>query len=133
MTQPVDHSSDLRSLIFGILADARALLSTELQLARRELSDSAAKAGSGLVLFGFAALVALVGLSALAVAAVLGVAALGVAYHWAALSVAIACLVLALLFALIGRSRLSTAALAPRRTLNQVKSDIDAVKEMARA
>lgn len=133
MTQPVDHSSDLRSLIVSILADARALLRAELQLARRELSDSAAKAGSGLMLFGFAVLVALVGLSALAVAAVLGVAALGVAYHWAALSVAIACLVLALLFALIGRSRLSTAVLAPRRTLNQVKSDIDAVKEMARA
>lgn len=129
MTRPVDHSSDLRSLIVSILADARALLRAELQLARLELSDSAAKAGSGLVLFGFAALVAFVGLSALAVAAVLGVAALGVAYHWAALSVAIACLVLAL----IGRSRLSTAALAPRRTLNQVKSDIDAVKEMARA
>lgn len=85
------------------------------------------------MLFGLAAVVALVGLNALAVAAVLGVAALGLAYHWAALIVAIACLALGLAFVLIGKSRLSTAALAPRRTLNQVKSDIDAVKEMARA
>lgn len=133
MTQPTQPTSDLRSLIAGILAEARALLHTELQLAQRELSDSAARAGSGLVLFGLAAVVALVGLNALAVAAVLGVAALGLAYHWAALIVAIACLALALAFVLIGKSRLSTAALAPRRTLNQVKSDIDAVKEMARA
>lgn len=133
MTQPTQPTSDLRSLIAGILAEARALLHTELQLAQRELSDSAARAGSGLVLFGLAAVVALVGLNALAVATVLGVAALGLAYHWAALIVAIACLALALAFVLIGKSRLSTAALAPRRTLNQVKSDIDAVKEMARA
>lgn len=133
MTQPTPPTSDLRSLIAGILAEARALLHTELQLAQRELSYSAARAGSGLVLFGLAAVVALVGLNALAVATVLGVAALGLAYHWAALIVAIACLALALAFVLIGKSRLSTAALAPRRTLNQVKSDIDAVKEMARA
>lgn len=133
MTQPTPPTSDLRSLIAGILAEARALLHTELQLAQRELSDSAARAGSGLVLFGLAAVVALVGLNALAVAAVIGVAALGLAYHWAALIVAIACLALGLAFVLIGKSRLSTAALAPRRTLNQVKSDIDAVKEMARA
>lgn len=133
MTQPTPPTSDLRSLIAGILAEARALLHTELQLAQRELSDSAARAGSGLVLFGLAAVVALVGLNALAVATVLGVAALGLAYHWAALIVAIACLALGLAFVLIGKSRLSTAALAPRRTLNQVKSDIDAVKEMARA
>lgn len=71
MTQPTPPTSDLRSLIAGILAEARALLHTELQLAQRELSDSAARAGSGLVLFGLAAVVALVGLNALAVAAVL--------------------------------------------------------------
>lgn len=132
MTQPIP-SNDLRGLIAGILSETRALLRAEVQLARRELSDSAARAGSGLLLFGLAALVALVGLCALAVAAVLGVAATGIALHWAALLVAIASLVIALLFAWIGRARLSSAALTPRRTVNQVKSDIKAVKEMARA
>ena len=133
MTQHTPTPSDLRSLLIDILTEARALLRTELRLARREMSDSAAKAGSGLILFGLAALVALVGFCAFGVAAVLGIAALGLAYHWAALGVAVASLLLALLLALIGKSRLSTAALAPKRTLNQVKSDIDAVKEMARA
>lgn len=133
MTQPTEHPGDLRSLIAGILTEARALLRTELQLARRELSDNAARAGSGLVLFALAALVALVGLGALATAAILGVAALGMAYHWAALIVAAVCLLAALAMALIGKARLSTATLAPKRTLKQVKSDIDAVKEMARA
>ena len=133
MTQTTPRPTDLRSLIGGILDEARLLLRAEVQLARRELSDSAVRAGTGLMLFGLAALIALVGLTALAVAAILGVAALGVAYHWAALIVAIACLTLALLFVFMGKSRLSSAALAPRRTLKQVKSDIDAVKEMARA
>ena len=132
MTQLSERPSDLRSLISGILTEARALLRTELQLARRELSENAARAGSGLILFALAALVALVGLGALATAAVLGIAALGLAYHWAALIVAGACLCVALTLALTGKARLSTATLAPKRTLNQVKSDIDAVKEMAR-
>lgn len=133
MTQPTPQPHDIRSLIGSILTEARALFRTELQLARRELSENASRAGGGLVLFVIAALVAFVGLSALAVAAVLGVAALGVPLPWAALVVAIAFLVIALIFALIGKSRISAASLAPKRTLKQVKSDIDAVKEMARA
>lgn len=133
MTQPNPGPGDLPGLIGSIVAEARALLRTELQLARRELSDSASRAGSGLVLFGLAALVAFVGLSALAVAAVLGVAALGVAEHWAALIVAVAFLVLALILALVGKSRLSATALAPKRALKQVKTDIDTIKEAARA
>lgn len=133
MTQTTPRPTDLSSLIGSILTEARALLRTEIKLARRELSDSAARAGSGLMLLGLAALIALVGLTALAAAAVLGVAALGVAYHWSALIVAIACLAVALVFVLLGRSRLSSTSLAPRRTMKQVKSDIHAVKEMARA
>jgi uncharacterized membrane protein YqjE len=133
VTQPTPQPDHIRSLIGRILTEARALFRTELQLARRELSENASRAGGGLVLFAIAALVAFVGLSALAVAAVLGVAALGVPLPWAALIVAIAFLVIALIFALIGKSRISAASLAPKRTLKQVKSDIDAVKEMARA
>ena len=133
MTHSNPGPGDLANLIGSIVAEARALLRTELQLARRELSDSASRAGSGLMLFGLAALVAFVGLSALAVAAVLGVAALGVAYHWAALIVAGGFLVIALILALIGKSHLSATALAPNRSLKQVKTDIDTIKEAARA
>lgn len=133
MTEPSRETTDLRSLIADILAEGRALMNAELQLAKRELSDNASRAGGGLILFGLAALVAFVGLSALAIAAVLGVAALGVALGWAALIVAIGFLAVALIFALIGKSRLTAASLTPRRTLKQVKTDIDAVKEMARA
>ncbi|GGC13993.1 hypothetical protein GCM10011363_33200 [Marivita lacus] len=133
MTQPNPGPGDLPSLIGSIVAEARALLRTELQLARRELSDSASRAGSGLLLFGLAALVAFVGLSALAVAAVLSVAALGVDHHWAALIVAVAFLVIALILALIGKSHLSATSLAPKRAIKQVKTDIDTIKEAARA
>lgn len=131
MTQTTPGPTDLPSLIAGILAEARALLHAEAQLARREVSDNLARAGRGLMLMVISVLVAFVGLSALAVAAILGVAALGIAYPWAALIVAIACLALALLLALIGRSRLSAASLAPNRTLRQVRSDIRTAKEMA--
>ena len=133
VNQTTPETQDMRSVISRLLTEARALLRTELKLAKRELSDSASRAGGGLALFVLAALVAFVGLTALAVAAVVGVTALGVALGWAALIVAIAFLAMALIFALIGKSRISTASLTPKRTLNQVKSDIDAVKEMARA
>ncbi|MFA8384676.1 MAG: phage holin family protein [Pelagibaca sp.] len=133
MTQPNPGPGDLPGLIGSIVAEARALLRTELQLARRELADSASRAGSGLMLFGLAALVAFVGLSALAVAAVLGAAAFGVAYHWAAVIVAGVFLAIALTLALMGKSRLSATSLAPKRAINQVKSDLDTIKEAARA
>ncbi|MCR9108869.1 phage holin family protein [Marivita sp. XM-24bin2] len=133
MTQRTKEPTDFRTMIAGIITEGRALLRTELQLARQELSDNAARAGGGLALFALALLVALVGLVALSVAAILGIAALGVAYHWAALIVAIACLAIALVFALIGKSRLSASALAPTRTMKQVKSDIEIIKEMSRA
>ncbi|OSQ44576.1 phage holin family protein [Marivita geojedonensis] len=133
MTDPTPQHPDWRALVVGILAEARALLRTELQLAKRELSDNASRAGGGLILFGLAALVAFVGLTALAVAAVLGVAALGLSLGWAALTAAVGFLAVALILALIGRSRLSAATLTPRRTLKQFKSDVHAVKEMSRA
>jgi VIT1/CCC1 family predicted Fe2+/Mn2+ transporter len=57
---------------------------------------------------------------------------MGLSIGWAALIVSIAFFALALLMALVGKSRLSSASLTPKRTINQVKSDIHAVKEMAR-
>lgn len=133
MTQPTEEHTNWRDLIGATVAEARALLRTELQLARRELSENAARAGGGLALFALAALIAFVGLVALAVAAVLGVAALGIDIAWAALIVAVGFLLVAMIFALIGKSRLSAASLTPKRTLNQFKSDVHVVKEIARA
>mgnify|MGYP000342005238 CR=1 FL=1 len=129
---PSSETHDIPSLIRGVLADARGLLRTELQLAKSELSENVSRAAGGLVFFAIAALMALVGLTALAVAAVFGVAALGLSIGWAAFIVSIAFFALALLMALVGKSRLSSASLTPKRTINQVKSDIHAVKEMAR-
>ena len=135
MTHPTDDTPthDWRTLIGETIDEARALFRTEVQLAKQELSENAARAGGGMVMFGLAALLAIVGLTALAVAAVLGVIALGVASHWAALIVAVAFLLFALIFVMIGKSRLSAASLKPKRTINQIKSDVHAVKEMTRA
>ncbi|WP_292292217.1 phage holin family protein [Marivita sp.] len=133
MTQPTDQSTDWRRLIGDTIDEARALVRAEIQLAKQELSENAARAGGGVVLFVIAALLGFAGFNALAVAAVLGVMALGVASHWAALIVAAGFLVVALVFLLIGKSRLSAKGLTPNRTINQIKSDVNAVKEMTRA
>ena len=127
------ESGDWRSQISGIIEEARALFRTEFQLAKTELTENAVRAGGGLVMFVIAALIALVALNALAVAAVMGVVALGLAVGWAALIVSGVFLVLALIFAMVGKSRLSAATLTPKRTIKQVKSDVNAVKEMSRA
>jgi len=133
VTQPTDQSTDWRRLIGDTIDEARALVRAEIQLAKQELSENAARAGGGVVLFVIAALLGFAGFNALAVAAVLGVMALGVASHWAALIVAAGFLVVALVFLLIGKSRLSAKGLTPNRTINQIKSDVNAVKEMTRA
>ncbi|MFP7571161.1 phage holin family protein [Marivita sp. S2033] len=131
-TPPPNEPTTIIELISASIADARALIRAEFALAKTEISDNVSRAGTGLVLFGIAALTAFVALNAFAVAAVFGVAALGVPFGWSALIVAIGFLVLAAIFALVGKSRLSVDALKPNRTIGQIKSDVHAMKEITR-
>ncbi|MBY6067831.1 phage holin family protein [Leisingera aquaemixtae] len=110
-----------------------ALLRSEAALAKAELKENAARAGTGLALIAGAALLALAGVHVLAAALVAWIAAAGIAPGLAALIVGGALLAAALALVLAGRARLSRSALLPSRTLRNVKQDAASIKEAADA
>lgn len=107
------------------------LVQGEIKLAKAEMSENVARAGAGIVFFGIAAVLALVALNILAMAAVAAMAASGMSYSVAALIVGIALLVVAVILALVGKSRLSAETLKPKRTIAAVERDIEEIKEAA--
>lgn len=103
------------------------LVRDEIRLARAELADKGRHAGLGVGMFGGAAVMVHYAIGALLVAAGLGLAE--VMPGWAAaLVVAAALLVIAAVEALLGRRHLQqTMPLKPSRTIDSVRSDIDAL------
>ncbi|UWQ32448.1 phage holin family protein [Leisingera sp. M527] len=110
-----------------------ALLRSEAELAKNELKENAARAGTGLACFAIAALVALAGLHVLAAALVAWIASAGLSAGWAALIVGGGLIAIALGLLLFGKSRLSSEALLPSRTISNVKKDAASIKEAANA
>lgn len=105
------------------------LMQDELTLARAELSRNLSRAGTGLVFFGIAALLALVALNVLASALVAYIAAAGLSLGAAALIVGGVFLAVAVVLALLGKQRLSADALAPSRTAQNLRRDYHKLKE----
>src|ERR1044072_6265633 len=130
-----DLRTDARS-ISRLLGDAfeqfSELVQTEIRLARAELADKAARAGTGLgMVFG--------GMLLMVPALVLFLVALAIFFIQQGISPVAAHLLsgviafaasAGLVFA--GLSRLKPSSLTPDTTIKQVRQDIDAAKEMAR-
>ena len=83
---------------------------------------------SGSDLFQVFQILMLVALNVLAAALVNWVAASGLDAGWAALIVGGGIIVLALIFLLVGRSRIKPKGLMPERTARNVRSDVDVVR-----
>ncbi|WP_371225290.1 phage holin family protein [Roseovarius sp. 2305UL8-3] len=105
------------------------LVQNELKLARAEMSRNLSRAGTGLVFFGVAALLALVALNVLASALVAYIAETGLSVGMAALIVGGGLLALACILALVGKQRLSADAIAPSNATRNLKRDIESIKE----
>lgn len=120
-------------LIADVLSHLSNLVRHEIALAKAELSNSASKAGLGLGLLVGAALIALAALNLLAAASVAALMAAGLGWGWAALAAAALWLAVAALLALWGRSKLSPKALAPTRTMTELRKDAATLKEVSNA
>ncbi|WP_264210616.1 phage holin family protein [Leisingera thetidis] len=120
-------------LFLETLQHFAALLRSEAELAKSELKENAARAGTGLACFAFAALAALAGMHVLAAALVAWIASAGLSAGWAALIVGGGLIAIALGLVLAGKSRLSSEALMPNRTIRNVKQDAASIKEAANA
>lgn len=120
---------DAPTLLVDTLRHFSALMQGELCLARAEMSNIITRAGVGVLLIAIAMLIALVSLNVLASAAVAYIAQSGLSVGLAALIVGGTLIALAVIFALMGKSRLSADALTPDRTAENLRSDITAIKE----
>lgn len=134
MTDRVDPPlSDAPHLAQEAFAHLRGLVKSEWKLARAEMTNAAKRAGRGAIFLGVALALALVAFHALAITAILALAAAGIPLVWAALITTVGVLVLALICLLIGRSALKPEKLSPKRTLNNLRSDMATIQEVTRA
>jgi uncharacterized membrane protein YqjE len=107
-----------------------SLVRAELQLAQVEMSEKAKKAGIGAGLFGGAGVVALYGVGALIATLILVLVAIGLAPWLSALIVTVVLFAIAGVAALMGKKKVSQATpAAPQRTIDNVKKDVETVKE----
>ena len=104
------------------------LIRSELQLAKVELKNSAKHAGLGAGLFGGAGVLAWFGLGALIATAII---ALDLVFPlWAAaLIVTLVLFVAAGITALVGKKQVQQVSPTPERTIENVKRDVQEVKE----
>lgn len=120
-------------LLGDFASETTTLLSQEIELARAEVGIQVKRAGMGAGMFGAAAVFALAGVGALTACAIIALA-LTLDAWLAALIVGGALLVVAGIFALVGRSRVEAIAPpVPERALGGVKRDIAAVQEGVQA
>jgi uncharacterized membrane protein YqjE len=115
--------------LFGRLgAEIGQLVRNEIALAQREMGAKLKSAALGAALFAVAALLAIFATFALVVTAIAALA-LVLPFWAAALIVAVVLLLLAIIFALIGKGRVAKAIPpVPERTIGSLKEDVQWVK-----
>jgi uncharacterized membrane protein YqjE len=115
-------------LINRLTEQTSALVRSELQLAKLEMTEKAKHAGVGAGLFGGAGLIALYGVGALIATIILALSTF-LAPWLAALIVTVVLFVIAGIAALIGKKQVSQATpAAPEKTIDSVKRDVETVK-----
>ena len=127
----VPHSSrSVPNIVSDLFSQFTTLMRKETQLARVEMSENIAAAGRGLgMIVGAAVLL----IPALVILLQAGVAALtdkfGMASYWSALTVGGATLIVGIILAAVGNSRLKTENIMPRKTVRQLQQDASVAKQ----
>ncbi|WP_061962116.1 phage holin family protein [Demequina flava] len=123
---PDDRSAP--QLVARALADANSLVKDEIALAKKEIQQSIDSAKIGAGMFGVAGVMAVYGGVALVVAGIAGLAV--VIDTWlAALIIAVALFAIAGVAAVLGKKKVDDATPPLERSQENVKRDIDTVKE----
>ena len=123
-----DTARSLGAIIKDLTADFSTLFRSEIALLKLEMKDTVAKLGGGAAMFAGALVFALLGVAFLFVTAVLGMVALGVPAWLSALIITIILFVGAVILAMMGRKKFEQVKFVPSESMEQIKSDIDAIK-----
>lgn len=115
----------------GLLSEAlnhiTSLVRKEVDLARAEISQNVTRAGVAVGLLVAAIVAALTALNVLAAALVAGLNELGLGAGWSALIVGAGFAIVAAILVIKGVNDLKAVSIAPTRTAENVKKDVDAV------
>ena len=125
--EPPRHAS-LPEAFSEVLSDLADLFQKELRLARTELASNVSTKLRGVIWLCLAGLFLLLAFALFLGAAVAWITTFDLSFHSAFLIVAGGVTLLAMLAYFLGRNE-ANAELAPSRTLNQVKQDIETTKE----
>ncbi|MBX6425301.1 MAG: phage holin family protein [Variibacter sp.] len=130
MTMAQEYKRSVPEIVSDILRQVTNLFQKEMQLARTEVSEKMNQAFAGFVMVLIGAVLLMPAIVVLLQAAVAAlVSEGGLAEHWAALIVGGAALVVGIIIALIGMSRLKARNLTPTRTMTQLQRDAAVAKE----
>jgi uncharacterized membrane protein YqjE len=119
---PVEDDASLGELFGRLTTDLGELMRSEIELARVEIRDEAAKAGRAAGLLGVGGLVAYLGLALLATAAAWGLAEV-IDAGWAFLIVGLVVAAIGAGLAMAGRRQLAQVRPVPDQTVETLKED----------
>ena len=122
------YDRSLGTIVKELVGDIQTLFRSEIALLKLEIKDTVAKLGGGIGMFAGAVFLALFGLAFLFVTIVLGLVALGVPAWLSTLIVTVVLFVCAGVLAMMGKKKFAAVEFVPTRSVEQIKSDIDAIK-----
>ncbi|ASP18774.1 putative Actinobacterial holin-X, holin superfamily III [Antarctobacter heliothermus] len=123
---------DAPRLLSEVALRVTSLAQSEFRLAKAEMAQSLSHASTGIAFFGAAAVLAIVGLNVLASGVVVWLAAQGLTAVQAAGAAGGALLVVAIGLVWAGRRRVNAKKLTPKRSLNNMKRDLETLRETRR-
>ncbi|WP_305969577.1 MULTISPECIES: phage holin family protein [unclassified Mameliella] len=123
---------DAPRILTEVLRQVTSLLQSEMRLARAEIGENLSRAGTGLVFYALALVLIIAGVNALATAGIAWMETRGLTLVEAAGGMGGGLLVLALICVLIARKRINARVLTPKRSLNNVKRDLETLQEVRR-
>ena len=123
------QGTSLPGLVGDALRDAAELASQEFQLFRTEMANNVAGLAKGAAMFGAAAVFAVASLIWLTQALVYGLELIVHSRWISALIVGAALAVIAGVLVMAGKSMMSAASLAPKRTVRSLKRDGEILTE----
>ena len=118
----------LGQLVADATHDLSSIIRSEITLAKAEIGADAKKAGAGAGLFAVAGLFAFLALILLLIAAANGLVAAGLAPWLSFLIVACALLVIGVIMALVGKSKVSKIKGRPERAIKNAQDTINAIR-----
>ncbi len=133
MTDQNDETErTLGQLVADATHDLSSIIRSEITLAKAEIGADAKKAGAGAGLFAVAGLFAFLALILLLIASAYGLVAAGLAPWLSFLIVACALLVIGVIMALLGKSKVSKIKGKPERAIKNAQDTIAAIRPSSR-